>query len=171
LPGLLVLHDRAESRRYLAADHAEERRHAPVIVLAPFFIGVMVALRTRHADAEEKLAGVIDELLWLEHVAIPYGRRGLGFVADRRQDFARELIVGLVVGDTFANPVVKREGAERPVLILIVVASLDAQDIRPAVGEVVAVLRRLDQAIDQLVALVGVLIGQEFLHLLRRRQG
>ncbi len=69
-------------RHRLAAELAEEGRHAQIIVLAPFFIGMVVALGTRHAHAQKELAGVVDELLGLLHVAIPHGRRRLGFVAE-----------------------------------------------------------------------------------------
>src|SRR5256885_4758046 len=51
----------ADDRHVLAADVAEVRRHAPVIVLAPLFIRMMVALSARHADAEEELGSIVDE--------------------------------------------------------------------------------------------------------------
>ncbi len=82
----------------------------------------------------------------------------LTFVADGAQDLADELVVGLVGGDRFANPVVEGEGAVGPAGL---VPPLDAQDVGPLVGEVVAVFGRLEQCVDQLVALGRVLVGHE----------
>src|SRR5262249_34057946 len=104
---LLVLDVLADDRDGFAADVAEIRRHAPVIVLAPLLVRVMVALGAGHADAEEKLGGVVDELLGLLQIAIPDRRRRFRLVADRREDFAGELIVRLVLGNALADPVVE----------------------------------------------------------------
>ena len=109
----LLIADAAEDLGVLAADAAEERGQAPVIVLAPFFIRMMMALGAGDAQAEEHLGGVIDELLRVLQFLVPHRRRGLRFVAGRGQDFADELIVRLVLGDRFANPAVEREGARR----------------------------------------------------------
>ena len=61
-PGLLVL-DAARHRHVLAADAAEEGGQAPVVVLAPLLVRVVVALGAGHTQAEEHLGGVVDELL------------------------------------------------------------------------------------------------------------
>src|SRR5205085_339584 len=72
-----------------------------------------------------------------------------------------------VGGDRLANPGVEAEG---PLGAVGLVAALDAQDVGPLVGEVVGILRRVNQPIDELVALVGGPIGEEGLHLLGRGQ-
>ena len=88
---ILVLVTIAGTAPVLAADLPEECRHAPVIVLAPLLVGVMMALSAGHADAEEQLAGVVDELLGLGQVAIPDHGRALALVADGSEDFPSEL--------------------------------------------------------------------------------
>src|SRR5262249_36141255 len=99
LAGGLLIGDAAKDRHVLSSESAKERGHAPVIVLAPFFVWVVVALGAGDAQPEEDLGGVIDELLRVLQLLVPHGWRGLILIAGSGQDFADELIVWLVLGD------------------------------------------------------------------------
>ena len=58
---LRVRIDDRRSGSFLAgADFAEVSGHVPVIVLAPLFERMMMALGTGEAHAEKELAGVVD---------------------------------------------------------------------------------------------------------------
>jgi len=89
---------------------------------------------------------------------VPHSRRRVRFVAGRGQNFTYELIVRLVVGDRLANPAMERERAGRAIGLI---ATLDAKHVGPFVCEQVAVFRRLQQAIDQLIAFVLVVVREE----------
>src|SRR5437773_2268242 len=90
-----------------------------------------------------------------------------GRITAGRQDFAGELIVRLVLGDAVADPAMEGEGAEGAGRIL---AALHAQDVGPFVREEVAVLRHLQQRVDQLIAFLRIAVGDKLLDLGRRRQ-
>ena len=168
---LILILDRGPRRgNDLAAYLGEVRREAPIIVLAPLLVRMMMALSAGHADAEEQLTRIIDELFRLGQIAIPDGRRRFRLVAGRGEDVAHELVVRLVLGDGVADPGMEGEGAGRAVG-LVVGASLHAENVGPAIREVVAVFVRIDQRVDQLVALGRVLVFEERLDLRRRRQG
>ncbi len=130
---------------------------------------MVVALGTLHARAEEHLRDVIDELVRRLDVLVPHGRRALRLVADGPDDRADEFVIRPVHRQRLADPFVEHEGAESPALVLLV-AALDAQHVGPLVSEQVTVLGRFHKFVDQLVTLVGALVGEELLHLGGRRQ-
>ncbi len=167
--GLPLLHD-AGQRHDLTADLAEEGRHAPVIVLAPLFIGMVMALGAGHAHTQKELAGVVDKLLGLLHVAKPHGRGRLGFVADGRQNVAHKLVVRLILGNAGTDPIVESEGRERA-SGSILIAAFDAQDVGPMIGEIEGVFGRFEEGVDQLVALVWAGVREEGLDLVGCGQG
>ena len=96
-----------------------------------------MALGTRHAQAKKHLGGVVHELLSVLELLVPDGRRRLDLIADCAEDLAGELVVRLVGGDRLADPLVEGERAVSPAGLL---AALDAEDVGPLVGEVVAVV-------------------------------
>jgi len=90
-----------------------------------------------------------------------------GLVAIGGQDFTGELIVRLIGGHGFADPLVEGKRGRTSGLVA---AALDPEDVGPFVGEEIAVLRRLEQAIDQPGALIRVLVIDECCHLGGGRQ-
>jgi len=68
------------------------------------------------------------------------------------------LVVGLVLGEARADPVVERVAA---VAVEGVVGPLIPQDRRPLVGESVGVIGAVEEPIDEFVALVRVGVGEE----------
>src|SRR5207302_1356653 len=116
----------------LATNPPEEGGEAPVIVLAPAFVGMMMALGAGEPLAEEDLGQIVDELLRRLDLLVPDGRRAAELVAGGRQEGADEGIVGEIRGDRLADPLVEREGAEGAVRLA---TALDAQDVGPPGGE------------------------------------
>src|SRR5205807_8373811 len=72
---VLLILKTAGLRNVLSSDAAKERGKAPVVVLAPFLIRVMVALGAGHAQAEKYLGGVIHKLFGLLQLLVPHRRR------------------------------------------------------------------------------------------------
>ena len=146
--------------RGLAADVAEEGGEAVVVLLAPLLKGVVMALRTLHAGAEEELGDVFHLLLHFFDLTIP-GNWGILIKITRGgDDFAHELIVRFVVGDAVANPRVEQITAARKGGL----GALVAQEGAPLVGEVFGVVRAVEQAVDEGAALGGIIGGHEVLH-------
>src|SRR5262245_58941052 len=81
----------------LLFDRAEKCRELIKIILAPFFVWVMVAFCTFHAHAEEKLADHGGEFRWFPPVAINHGRTLAMIRAFGEQDFPHEPIVRFVL--------------------------------------------------------------------------
>ena len=142
----------------LAADAAEERRQAVVIVLTPLFKRVVVATGTLDSQTQEQLRHVFDLLIGLIDFAIPRDGRIVVGVARRGDDFPYKQVVGLVLIQAGPDPVVERIGRRDRV----VGAALVAQHQVPLVGEVVGIRGRIEQAIDHLGPLLGIGAGQEF---------
>ena len=164
----LLVAGAAGDRHVLAADAAEERGQAPVVVLAPLLVRVVVALGAGEPQAEEHLGGVVHELLGLLQLLVPDRRRAL---ASRRRSPPRMSRTNSSYGLSSAIASrIQAWNANVPVARSGWLRALHAQDVGPLVGEVVGVLRRLEQPVDQLVALLRVLVGDEVVHLLRRRQ-
>ncbi len=125
-----------------------------------------MALRTLHASAEEELRHVLHLLLHVLHLTIPGDRRMLVEIPGGGDDFAHELVVGLVVGDAVANP------REEQVAAACIggLGALVAQQSAPFVGEEFGVFRAVEEAVDQSTAFPSVLRSHEVLHLPRRGQ-
>src|SRR5438309_1496649 len=98
---LLLVLEAAWFEMLLAAHTAEERGQAPVVVLAPFLVRVMVALSTGETQAEEYLGRVVHELLRVLQLLIPNGGGRFDLVADRPEDFTSEFVIWPVLGYGF----------------------------------------------------------------------
>ena len=125
-----------------------------------------MALCTLHASAEEELRHVLHLLLHVLHLTIPGDRRMLVEIPGGGDDFAHELVVGLVVRDAVANP---RE-EEVAAACIGGLGALIAQQAAPFIGKVLGVFRAVEEAVDQGAAFPGVLRSYEVLHLCRRGQ-
>ena len=107
--------------------------------------------------AQKQLGHVLELLIAGRHGAVPGHRRIMGHVAGGRHHFAHELVVGLVLPQALANPVVKGESAP----CLSVIPPLVAQQRAPLRGEIIGVVTRGQQLVDPPVALVGRCVGQK----------
>ena len=94
----------------LAADPREERRKAVVVVLAPFLERMVVALGALQSHPQEHLRRVVDERTGFAELAIPLDRRRGLRAAAGGEDSAHELVVGHVLRQALADPVVEVEG-------------------------------------------------------------
>ena len=153
-------------RRRLPADLREERREAVIVVLTPFLKRVMVALRTLHPHAEEKLRGIFKLLLRLLHLAIPAGGRILLHAARRRDHFAHEFVKRAIDSQAVAQPTV--EGKSRGRVLRL--SAFVAQQCAPFVREKVGVFRAVEQCVDEPVALGCVFVCEEAVRFLQRRK-
>src|SRR5262245_45936035 len=100
---------------------------------------MMMALSAGKTEAEEHLRRSVHKLFRILQFLVPHCGRIRHFVARSAKDGASEFVIGHVARDGSVNPAVECEGATRPTGLA---APLDAQDVRPFVGEVVAVLLR-----------------------------
>src|SRR4029078_12333450 len=154
----------AGRRKGLAADAGEERGEAPVVVLAPFLVRVMVALRARDPLTQEDLRHIVGELLRRLHLLVPDDRRIAGLVAGRGEQIADESVERRVARERRADPLVERERALGPAVLA---TAADAEDVGPLVREIVAVLGPIQKRVDESIAFSGVGISDESSHLLR----
>ena len=157
--------DRRRDAGALALRLGEEGGELVKVALAPLLVGMVVATGTLHSHAEKGLAEKRRQRRRFTARAIDHRRANLVRAAPGREDFAHHLVVRLVGGEAFANPVVNRVGALEP----------DTRDVRPeqiapAVRPRVGVPRIVKQAVDQLGAFVRRLIGKKTPHLGRLRQ-
>ena len=151
----------------LAADPREEGGQFEVVVGAPLFKRMMVAAGTLQPLAQEKLRGVFHLLVDVRHLPIP-DHRWIGIrLAGGRDDVANKLAVGLVFRDALPDPVVEGVAA---VAMQLVVGPLVAENGRPLGGEVVGVVFRVEQAVDQPIPLARIAVGEKLLRLLAGRQ-
>src|SRR5207237_8635637 len=91
----------------LASDAREERRHAVVILLAPFLERMVVAAGTLDPQAEEQLGGIFHLLVDHPHLLVPGDAGAFAHLARAGENLADELVVGLVVDERAANPAVE----------------------------------------------------------------
>ena len=89
----------------------EERRQLKVLILRPALEWMVVALGADHAHAEEQLRGRLHGKFRVIVDAEEVGGRGLVGAANRREQFADEFVVGLVVGYGVADPLTERPHA------------------------------------------------------------
>ena len=126
---------------------AHPRKHVRpvvVIVLRPLVERMIVALGAAQLGSEENLRHGLGAGDGLANRAIKIRRRIEIAAAARGDQFARELVERLVLGDALANPAVERLDA-----FTVEQAFLGAQQIgpfeRPEIGE----LRAFEQPVDQ----------------------
>ena len=91
----------------LAADPAEERGHAVVVVLAPLLKRMMVAAGTLNSQTQEQLGNVFDLLVRLVDFSIPGDRGIIVGISRRGQDFSHKLVIRLVLIKTGPDPLVE----------------------------------------------------------------
>src|SRR5207245_3449121 len=94
-------------RSSLPAHLGKERGKTVIILLAPFFKRMMMALGALKSQAKEKLGCVFELRIGVVDLPIPGHRRILGEVAGRRYDLSRKLVVRFVDQQTVADPAVK----------------------------------------------------------------
>src|SRR3954469_21473609 len=114
---------------------------------------MVVALGASDARASENAHGVGDIVERHGPIAKVIADRSaaaLPAAARRGDQFAYELVVRLVVAERLFNP----ENVECAADAVITV--LDAQDVRPKIVFVADVAARLEEVIDELRALVGI---------------
>ena len=148
------------------ANLGKEGGQLVIIFLTPLFKGVMMALGALNSRTEKKLGGILELVLHRLHFPIPSDRRIMKHFTGGSHHFADELVVRLVPVQAVANPCM--EG-----VIASLVGSLGAlvsEKGRPLVGKKVRVIGAGQQSVDQLVALVLILIGKKGLGFLRSRQ-
>jgi hypothetical protein len=147
---------------------AEEGGHAPELVLAPVFVGVVVALGAIEAAAEEDAdlfrhdVGRGADLVVGDEVA------GGGAVTFGGEAFAGDFVVGAIGGDVIADPLpvfLAELGGEA------VGEDGDAEDVGEAERPVIGEFRGGDEGVDEFLAFLGVAEGQEFADAFGGREG
>jgi len=137
----------------------EECGELGVVGLAPLFVWVVVATGALDPLAEEQLRGVFGPLFQVGDLGEPIDGRVIGGGTGRGQQFADELVVGFVVDQALANPVMERHVGElqRPTVAAV------AEDRSPLAGEVLRVVFTIEQAIDDAISLLtarGRVVGE-----------
>jgi len=147
------------------ADAGEQRREAEEVVLAPDLKWVVVALGAFQAHSEKNLTHRRAEFRGLGPVAEDHGRAVAERAALGGDQLADKLVIRFVLAERVAQPRVE------------VPHGLDAGPVRvgpkqvgPLVRPEVGVLGPLEQAVDQLLPLIGARVREEGLRLVGRRQ-
>src|SRR5262249_2475671 len=149
----------------LAADASEGGADAVIVVLRPAFERVVMAFGALNANAEEELRRSLGGVLRVLAGAPVIGSGVFVGAAAGREQLAGEFIERLVVADRLIQPepeLLHSRGVE----LLGVRAEHVAGDQSPVGSKVV----RIDERIDQPIALVGALIGQKGLRFLNVRE-
>src|SRR5262249_44284770 len=154
LPGLAHENDLFFGRRAgLAADADKRRPDAVVIVLRPALEGMVVALGALNADPEEELGRRFGGVLRIAAGApVIGGRIVIGATAGGEQ-LPGELIEGLVIADALVQP--------EPELLhagWIELLRVGAQNVAGHQRPERRVVVGIDERVNQLIALVGVLV-------------
>ncbi len=163
----LVIYDVLIRQTALGPAHlGKEGGQLVIIFLTPLFKGVMMALGALNSRTEKKLGGILELVLHRLHFPVPSDGRVVNHFTGGSHHFSDELVVRLVLVQAVANPCVES-------VITSLVGSLGAlvsEKGRPFVGKEVRVIGAGQQSVDQLVALVLILIGKKGLGFLRSRQ-
>ena len=112
----------------LPADPREERGELVVVGGAPLLERVVVAAGALEAQAQEELREILDLLVGVDHLPVPDRGRVAAGLAGGGDDVADELVVGLVLRQARADPLVEGIAA---VAVEGVVGPLVPQDRRP----------------------------------------
>ena len=150
------------------ANPAEKRGQTPVIVLAPLFVGMMVALCACHAQPQEYLSGIVYKLFDTCQALGPQNGRVHCFIAGARNHGTGHLVVRHVAGHGITQPTMKCKGTGSASGIA---TTFHTQDVRPFGSKVVAVFGAVYKAVDQTRAFVGPGVRHECLHLFGGWQG
>src|SRR5262249_1359186 len=113
----------------LHAHAGEESRETPEVILGPFLPGVVVAPRALEPHSQKDLAYVGGVLLRFGEFrnVIEVGRWVEEEVAGGGQQLGDELVVGLVLADSLANPVV-----DEPTALVSLVEQTHSEQIAEA---------------------------------------
>ena len=126
---------------------------------------MVVAAGALEAQAQEELREILNLLVGVDHLPVPDRGRVAAGLAGGGDDVADELVVGLVLRQARADPLVEGIAA---VAVEGVVGPLVPQDRRPLVGESVGVVGAVEEPVDEFVALVGIGVGEEGPRLVER---
>ena len=129
---------------------AEECRELVEIVLAPFFVRVMMALGAFEARSEEELAEDGSEFGRFAAIAVDDRRAEAMIAAFGQEDFTHELIVRLVGAKGLAQPLVEDENTFDADAVRI-----RADEIGPFVGPVIGVGGLLKNFANEVFTFVG----------------
>ena len=144
----------------------EPRGHAVVVVLRPALERVVVALRALHADAEEELRRRLGEALRVLRDAVVVRRRVGERAAAGGDQLAHDLVERRVLLDVVRGATPGRRACPSPGSSCGSTASTSAHFS----AQKSAYSGRVQQRVDELVALLRVLVGEERLRLVGGRQ-
>ena len=140
----------------LGADAREEVGEGVVLVVGPFFEGVVVALRAADREAQESLARVLSHRLWV----LMDGEEVCGAVVEaraaRRDDVAGESVPGDIRGHPVADPAVVGVDGLRPEL-----RAGDEENVTPFIAPVIDELGAREDELDEPLVLPRRGIGEE----------
>src|SRR6185437_11430711 len=126
----------ADLIRGLLRNGAEERRKTVVILLAPFFERMVMALRTLEPLSKEQLGSVLHLDRGVLGLSIPHDRWIRIHVATGGEDRANEAVVGDILCNAVPYPAMEGKIAAR----ILGIVSLVAQQGAPFPREVVSIL-------------------------------
>ena len=141
----------------LVFEGSKERRQPVVVVLAPFLVGMVMALGALQAHAEEDLPHVLHALLLPSHVSEPGHGRVIPDGSGSGQDVPNKFIVGLVGLEGLADPFVESVGFRA----MFVVPALVSQDGSPLSRKVVGIVTALKECVDDPGAFIRRLVLNE----------
>src|SRR5438128_8527581 len=116
--------NRRRKARAFLFERTKERRKLVKVILTPLLVRVMMTLGAFHPRSEEKLAEHNGQLGRFAPIPINNGRPIAMCVPFSEQNFARELVIGLVAAERFMEPLIEEED------------TLDANPVRVGTKEV-----------------------------------
>ena len=142
----------------LACQASKEGGKPVVILLAPSFVGMVMAAGALQSNAQKDLGCVLNLVLDALDLSEPgHGRIAAQFPGSRH-NLSHPLVVGLVFHEALTDPGVEQKITPGGPLV----PPFIAQDGIPFVGEIVGVLRTRQQPINPFLALGRIRICQEF---------
>jgi hypothetical protein len=186
LPVVRDLGRRRERQVVAPEQAAEERLEREVIALQDRVELVIVAARAAHAEAEDRVAGHVRDVV--QDVAPLAPRVALVVLVDAQAQVAggdgdlgvvgrdlvagelllEEAVVGLVVGERADDVVAVRPGVGAVAVLLVAVGFGVADEVQPVAAPALAVARVGEEALDLLLVGVGRRVLLERLELRRR---
>src|SRR5262249_24728742 len=119
---------------HLVLDAGEEGGEAVVVVLSPTVERMVVALGALHPDAEKNLGDRLGPAVRVAQGTVEVGGRVGVAAAAAGEQFPRELVERLALGDALANPVMEHLDAFAIQQLLLVAEQVGPPE-RPEVGE------------------------------------
>ena len=154
-------HGLARLGAVLHADARKQIRELEILLLGPLFERMVVAAGARDALAEKRLGHVFRQIdgIFMQHEVIE--RPVLTGAAGTGKNLAGELVPGLVGLHPVADPIVESPHRGRTQL-----TAGNQQQVGPFVGPIIDEFVLLQEAVDQLGALVFGTVAQEGFHVL-----